>query len=513
MPPGTLITDHEAGGPVCSVLELNELAAIVQSSDDAIVGKTLDGVIRSWNPAAERIFGYSAAEMVGASIYRLIPPELVDEEKAILARIRAGDHVAHYETTRLRKDGERIIMALTISPVRDASGALVGAATIKRDITEQRALEAQLRQAQRMDAMGQLAGGIAHDFNNVLTIIQGFASFLDGAVPASSPGHADLLGIKQAAERATRLTQQLLAFSRQQPAQPEVFDLSGLVQETTSMLRRLLGEHIRLEVRVAASPAMVDADRGQLSQVLLNLALNARDAMPEGGTLTVTTYNDGATSRVILTVRDTGHGMDARTEARAFEPFFTTKPRGQGTGLGLSTVFGIVKKAGGEIEVDTAPGKGTVFRVLLPRAKTIPLAPVRDGSPADLYGTETVLVVEDEEAIAALVTRTLASHGYTAISAGGAGAAMIAFAEHAGRVDLLLTDVVMPSMNGPALAERLRVQDPDLPVLYMSGYTDHAFASGAYDTSLLLPKPFTPTQLLQAVRSTLDATPRQRDEA
>ena len=485
-------------------LALLHLAAIVESSDDAIVSKSLDGIIRSWNPAAERIFGYTAAEMIGESIFKLVPPELHPEEHEVLARIRAGERVAHYETTRVRKDGERITISLSVSPIRDASGELVGASAIKRDISQHRSLEGQLRQAQKMEALGQLAGGMAHDFNNILTIIDGFASFLAREIPSDSPGRGDLLGIQRASERAARLTQQLLAFSRRQATEPEIFDLSQLVHETVGMLRRLLGEHIRVEVHVAAAAAYVHADRGQLSQVLLNLAVNARDAMPEGGTLSVSTYVDGDAGRVVLSVRDTGHGMDARTRARVFEPFFTTKPRGQGTGLGLAVAYGIVDRAQGRFEVESEPGAGSVFRVSLPRAKA-PGVARRAPLDADVRGTETVLVVDDEPAIVELAARTLASYGYTPVPANGPGAAMIAFAERSGRIDLLLTDVVMPVMNGRDLAEHLRRDNPRLAVLYMSGYTDHVLAhvpGPGHDP--LVAKPFTPYHLAAAAREALD---------
>jgi two-component system cell cycle sensor histidine kinase/response regulator CckA len=484
-------------------------AAAVQASDDAIFARTLDGIVQSWNPAAERIFGYTAQEMLGSPLLRLVPPELRAEEHDVLARIRAGARAVRHETVRVHKDGHRIVVARTVAPICDDGGELVGLTTIVRDIATQRGLEEQLRQTRKMEAIGLLTGGVAHDLNNILTIIEGFATFLGRSIAPASREYPDLLGIRQATERAAGLTQQLLAFSRPQAAQLEVLDLSGLVRETTGLLARLLGEHIRLQLQVAAEPAFVHGDRGELSQVLINLAVNARDAMPTGGTLSVSTYVDTAARRAVLTVRDTGHGMDASTRERLFEPFFTTKPAGEGTGLGLATVHGIVSRLGGRIEVDSAPGEGAVFRVVLPTTETSPAQP-RVEEPGELRGREAVLVVDDEPQIAELAARTLLRYGYTVVEASGPGAAMVAFAEQTGRIDLLLTDVVMPGMNGPALAGRLRLQDPDLAVLYMSGYTDHPSAGAGGHDAPLLAKPFTPPQLAGAVRALLDRRRAER---
>ena len=491
--------------------ELERLAAIIRSSDDAIISKTLDGVIRSWNPAAERMFGYEAHEIVGKSILHLIPPELHPEEEEILSRIRAGQHVSHYITTRVRKDGRRIEISLTISPIQNGKGELVGASAIKRDITRQRELEAKLRQTQKMEALGQLAGGIAHDFNNILTIIQGFAAFLTRAVPPGMPGHEDAQGISRATERASRLTEQLLAFSRQQSVRAEIFDLSSLVQETAALLERLLGEQIQVALRLAETPAYVHADRGQLSQVVINMALNARDAMPAGGALTLGTSLDPVAKRVVLSVRDTGRGMDAATRARLFEPFFTTKPRGQGTGLGLATAYGIVSKSGGHIEVDSEPGRGSVFRVILPASRPTPAPVVPAPALGSLSGAETILVVDDEPELVSLVSRALRSYGYTVIPAVGPGAAMVAFGERTGRIDLLLTDVVMPGTPGPVLAERLRSADPALSVIFMSGYSEDSLPHSVDGSKTpLLAKPFTPDGLARVVRDMLDRTGADR---
>jgi two-component system, cell cycle sensor histidine kinase and response regulator CckA len=483
----------------------DHLAAIVESSEDAIVGKALDGTVRSWNPAAERIFGYTAEEMVGASIFRLIPPELHDEEHHI-HQISLGQRLAHFETQRIRKDGRRVLISLTVSPIWNAQGELIGAASVKRDVTAQRNLEEQLRQAQKLEALGLLAGGVAHDFNNILTIIAGFTAFLSRAIPPESPAHPDLLGIENATERATQLTQQLLAFARHQTAQIEVIDLATIVNETAGLLRRVLGDHIRLEVRPSGGPVWVRADQGQISQILINLAVNARDAMVGGGTLTIAAFDDTAADRAILTVRDTGRGMDETTKARLFDRFFTTKESGAGTGLGLTTVASIVQAAGGRVEVDSSPGKGAVFRVSLPRARPDEPAETPAEKEIDVRGHETVLVVDDESGAAALAARTLLDYGYTVIQATGPGAAMVAFAERTSPVDLVVTDLVMPGLNGRALVEQLRVHEPKLAVLYVSGHADQLVGDmqSHVGDAPIIAKPFTPIQLARAVRRSLD---------
>ena len=486
--------------PSQAEIQLQRFAALVASSDDAIVAKTLEGTIQSWNPAAERIFGYTAEEMIGQPIFKLIPPELQSEEHEILARIRQGQHVAHYETNRVTKDGRRITIALTISPIFDGKGNLIGASAIKRDITAQRSLEQQLRQAQKMEALGQLAGGIAHDFNNILTIIEGFTSFGIRSVDPNSEVHSDLLGIRAAAERATRLTQQLLAFSRQQPVQAEALDLAEVIADTAVLLRRVLGEHIELNTSGGRGVSFVHADRGQITQVLLNLAVNARDAMPEGGKLTITTRAEA--EKVWLEVTDSGLGMDTATMARIFEPFFTTKPRGQGTGLGLSTVFGIVQQSGGTIEAESAPGEGSTFLLSFPRVALTAPSPT-DAEEPSVRGHESVLLVEDDPDLTDLAARALRDFGYKVTQTGGPGEAMVAYAQ-GGSFDLLVTDVVMPGMNGRILAERLRAENPRLAVLLISGYTGHSLASGETGPYPLLNKPFTPGQLVNAVRTVLD---------
>ena len=477
-------------------------AQLVASSDDAIVGKALDGTVRSWNPAAERVFGYSAAEMVGQSIFKLVPPELYPEEQEILARIGRGEHIHHYQTVRIAKDGRRLAISLTISPIYDSEGRLVGASSIKRDITADRREDEQRRQAQKMEALGQLAGGIAHDFNNILTIIGSLTSFRLEAADPGGERHTDLMSIRSAVDRAAQLTRQLLAFSRQQPVQPEILDLAEVVADTVKLLRRVLGEQIEIDAMGERGSTFVYADRGQLTQVLLNLALNARDAMPRGGTLTIETRVDGNTAR--LAVADTGTGMDAHTLCRVFEPFFTTKPRGEGTGLGLSTVFGIVQQAGGTIDVESAPGKGSVFRIGFPLAGVPTDAPGPVTPAAVTRASGSILLVEDSPDVAELAARSLREAGYRVTTAHGPTDAMTAFAEAHEPFQLLVTDVVMPTLDGRTLAQQLRADHPKLAVLFMSGYPGDALTTDAFGTDPLLTKPFTPDQLVSAVRRALD---------
>ncbi|MGH7658728.1 MAG: ATP-binding protein, partial [Gemmatimonadales bacterium] len=292
-----------------------------------------------------------------------------------------------------------------------------------------------------------------------------------------------------------------LDFTRRQAATLEVVNLTEVVNETATMLNRILGEDICLNLRTDSSPVWTLGDPGRLSQILINLAVNARDAMPEGGTLTINTYDDAPAGRVMLTVRDTGHGMDARTRARLFEPFFTTKPKGEGTGIGLATVFEIVHESGGQIEIDTAPGRGAVFRITLPRADSVPASGGRKDEEDVLRGHETVLVVDDEPAIAELTARILLEYGYTVMRATGPGGAMVAFAERTTPVDLVLTDIMMPGISGRALVEQLRERDPKLAVLYMSGYSNAVPSSS---NEAFISKPFTAQEIARAVRAVLD---------
>jgi nitrogen-specific signal transduction histidine kinase/CheY-like chemotaxis protein len=390
-----------------------------------------------------------------------------------------------------------------------------------RDVTERKLTERQLAQAQRMEAVGRLAGGVAHDFNNLLTVIKGNVQLLLGAEPGEEPARDELEEIDQATDRASKLTRQLLAYSRQQVLQPCVLDLNAVVADTERMLRRLIGEDVELVTELAPDLARVRADRGQLEQVLLNLAVNARDAMPSGGRLTLTTTNtvlgDGGrevygtdasdTPAVALTVVDTGTGIPREVLDQIFEPFFTTKPLGEGTGLGLSTVYGIVKQSGGYVWAESTPGRGSTFTVILPRVGG-EQTPESDGENQAVPGEgETVLLVEDDASVRSLVHRALTQHRYRVLTASDGFEAERVARDFRGRIHLLLTDVVMPHRSGTEAAQVLLGTRPNMRVLYMSGYPGSTLARyGVEGTGRAwLDKPFSPAQLVNRIRDVLDA--------
>ena len=407
-------------------------------------------------------------------------------------------------------------------PLRDASGSVLGAICMSLDVTDRKNLEEQLRQAQKMEAVGRLAGGIAHDFNNLLMVIQGYADLLAERLPAGDPLRRNAEQIQMAGQRATSLTRQLLAFSRKQMLAPSVISIQAVVADMEKILRRLIGEDIQLETSSAADLWMVKADRSQIEQVIMNLAVNARDAMPQGGRLTIETANvelDSSFSRhavvmapgkyVMLAVTDSGCGMDAETQAHLFEPFFTTKEKGKGTGLGLATVYGIVKQSGGYVWVYSEPGRGTSFKIYLPRIAEGNARPWKDNrteSKTLPRGSETVLLVEDEEGVRQLAREYLETNGYTVLEAEDGHTALELAAMHAGPIQLLMTDVVMPGISGRELAERVAKSRPEMKVLYMSGYTDQAVVHhGILDTgAVLLQKPFTMATLASKLREILE---------
>jgi two-component system, cell cycle sensor histidine kinase and response regulator CckA len=618
------------------------LAAIVSSASDAIVGKTIDGIVTSWNAAAERIFGYTAAEMVGQPIYRLIPEELHGEERELLARIRRGEQAEFAITERIRKDGERIFISVTVSPIWDSTGRIIGASSIKRDHTErkkaaeelarreeryralvtatssivwttdregqftetqpsweqytgqswedqrgfgwlnalypedrapvraawakgaetrsffefsgrvwrqgrhrfrhfqariapvldsngavrewvgtlndveeQRSAEERLRQAERLESVGRLAGGVAHEANNQMTVILGGVAFLNRHVQ-DEEARADLEHVRRAAQRTAAITQQLLAFSRRQILQPQVLDLNQSINSMEPILQRALGETSRVVLRLTKDLGRVMADPGQLEQVLLNLALNARDAMPRGGVVTIETANVVLDEPYVaaknlrmmkpgpyamLMVSDTGAGMDQETLGRVFEPFFTTKEVGEGTGLGLSTVYGIVKQSGGFIWPYSEVGHGTAFKIYLPIIHAEHgVVPAPQG-PAE-GGKEVVLIAEDDSSVRGVLARTLRDYGYTVLEAADGNEALEVAARESVPPDMLIADVVMPRINGRQLWRELAKRWPDLPVLFISGYTGFdAVSKGLLDEGRdFLQKPIDPEELARKVR-------------
>jgi PAS domain S-box-containing protein len=512
------------------------LATVVEHTEDAIIGVALDGSVTAWNGGAERLFGYPAAEMIGNSVSILATPADNAEQLDVIGRASAGRRGFSYEARRVHKDGSPLEISVNASAIRDRTGTVVGLSIVARDIAAEkeaadrrRAVEERTHQAQRMESLGKLAGGVAHDFNNILAIIANYTEFAVEQSAGNPAVQEDLAHVRTAADRAINLTRQLLTFTRGDTIQPQDVDLHAAVAEVHAMLGRTLGEHIALIAVPPAEPLCVHADPGQIQQVLLNLAINARDAMPEGGTLVIeanTATLDGqelnmqpplpAGPYARLVVSDTGDGMSAETAARIFEPFYTTKPRGQGTGLGLSTVYGIVVEAGGAINVYSEPGLGTTFRVYLPLAAGAvgtATAPVRQADPLPGAG-RTVLVVEDEPALTRVVARILANGGYHVLATTSGLEALDLDREQ--RCDLLLTDVIMPAMSGRRLADLLHERRPGLPVLFMSGYsngllgTTHVLDPGI----AFIEKPFTGHDLLLKVGEVLGAVhPPQRRPA
>jgi two-component system, cell cycle sensor histidine kinase and response regulator CckA len=472
------------------------------------------------NGAAIAHYGYRREEFLALRIEDLRPPEDIPELERHLATRPAG-----YRTTgpwRHRKKDGTIIQVETSGHEIPFAGRRAEFVVID-DVTERRRLEEQFRQAQKMEAVGRLAAGVAHDFNNLLTAILGTTDLMIEDVPADHPNREGLLDIRGAAERAAVLTRQLLTFSRQQVVSPRVLRLNELITDLVKLLRRLLGEDVTIATALTPDCGPVKADPGQLEQVIVNLSVNARDAMPNGGRLMLETKNvdldgDYPTERVtipagryvMLAVTDTGTGMDAKTKARIFEPFFTTKPVGKGTGLGLATVYGVVQQSGGYIWLYTEPGHGTSFKIYLPRVDAVETETAAEASLAGvLDGSETVLVAEDEEAVRQIIEKALDAHGYRVLSARDGAEALERASVYAGQIDLLVTDVVMPDMNGRELSRRLVETRPNLRTLYLSGYTDDAILHrGVLQQGVaFLQKPFSLRMLARKVREVIEARP------
>jgi two-component system, cell cycle sensor histidine kinase and response regulator CckA len=619
------------------------LAALIESSNELVISKTLDGTITSWNPAAQRTYGYTAEEVIGKSIFIVVPPELHDVNRQIIEDLRQGKSFEHFETTRLTKAGKRIDVSLTISPIRNGEGEIIGSSTIgrdvterkrmekaleqseedyrglfdsahdallifsledeiildvnkracelygfskaefiglslasitkdvtkgkahirhtietqgvhsfetvqcrkdgseiyletngalvdykgrkallsiNRDITERKLLEEQFRQSQKMEAVGRLAGGIAHDFNNLLTAIIGYSQLALRSIDRENPLRNHFEEIEKAGKRATTLTNKLLAFSRKQVIQPRVMNLNHAISDIEKMLARLIGENIEISLFLHDTLWPVKADLGQVEQILVNLAVNARDAMPQGGKLVIETLNvtlDETYARqhlgvdsgdyTMLAVSDTGIGMDANTLSHIFEPFFTTKESGKGTGLGLSTVYGIVKQNLGHIWVYSEPGHGTTFKVYYPRVSG-GVEAVEQAEPLDVIkGKETILIVEDEDAVRNLVCQILTSKGYKVLEASNGVDALLLLEQHSQPIHLIITDVIMPFMSGKEFADKAVYKYKDMKVLFMSGYTDEdILPHGVLDPGVaFIQKPFTTVSLAIKVRDLLDS--------
>ncbi len=641
--------------------DVRQLAAIVDSSDDAILAMSEDGIIVSWNPGAERMFGYRRDEIIGQPVSRITPPDREGEPFGNMLRLRAGETVIRDETVRVRKDGKPVHVAITVSPLRRKDGENIGSTTILRDIskrrsaeaalrkseaefrslvenapygilratasgsilqanpamvrmlgyaseqevmalnmakdvychperraeliasnskqdsvvgveiewkrkdasvitvrcdthvvrnkegrreyletfvediTERREMEMQLRQKQKMEAIGRLAGGIAHDFNNLLGVIIGYAELAAEKIAPGTPLHNPVEQIQKAADRASALTRQLLAFSRQQVLETKVLHLNSIVEDMVKMLPRMLGEDIVLQLALDPALGAVKADQGQIEQVLMNLAVNARDAMPGGGRLVVRTGNIRFDSElalkhpsmtpgkyVLLSVSDTGMGMDEQTKARIFEPFFTTKQRGKGTGLGLATVYGFVKQTGGYVWVKSETGVGTTFEIYLPAIseeapRQHPGATVAVAAAASGRAVGTILLVEDDESLRALTKNSLEQSGYTVLAACNGMEAIEMASEHSSPIQLILTDMVLPGMNGGAVAEKVAQLHPEVKVAYMSGYSEFSAEETALSDSVVIPKPFTRDVLLQKLDEAFDfahkAVPARRQGA
>jgi two-component system cell cycle sensor histidine kinase/response regulator CckA len=493
-------------------------SALVEHAPVGIYRSTPAGRFTSANAALVRILGYASRdEVLALDMAKDVYADPNERRRLVEQDTYTNQVYEELEATWKKKDGTRIRVQLSVRAQRGPEGKVEFYEAFVRDITNQRQLETQLAQAQKMEAIGRLAGGVAHDFNNLLTVILSYSDLLLEDLPAGSSDRDDVTQIRKAALGASQLTRQLLAFSRQQVLEPKVVDLNDAVSGIERLLTRVLREDIKLQCMLAADAGMIRVDPGQLEQVIMNLAVNARDAMPNGGLLTVETANvdlDAAYLQghpvakpgryVMLAVTDTGIGMDAATQARIFEPFFTTKDIGKGTGLGLATVQGIVQQSGGFIWVYSEPDHGTVFKIYLPRVDE-PASRTGDESEADARGTETVLVVEDVAAVRAVTREMLRRAGYHVLVAADGRAALQVAATHEGPIHLLLTDVVMPDLSGRDLAERLTEVRPDVKVIFMSGYTDDAVVRhGILQEGIAyLQKPFTPRSLSAKVRSVL----------
>ena len=488
------------------------LQTLIAASPLATMTLDLDGRVLLWNPACERMFGWKAKEVVG-QILPHVPPSELGEVRDILGRVAAGQTITGVELLRQRKDGGAVQAELYAAPQRDADGEVVAMIEQLADITGRRQLQESLLQTQKMESVGRLAGGIAHDFNNMLTAISGFAQLLLMDLPPDTRERENAESIIHAASQAAALTQQLLAFSRRQVMEPRILDPDRSIEEMESMLRRLIGEGIELGLNLGGNTGHVRADPAQLEQVILNLVVNACDAMPDGGRITIetgrATFNKEFASEhfavspgeyVMIAVSDTGVGMDKATRAHIFEPFFTTKSLGKGTGLGLATVYGIVQQNGGHIWLYSEPGEGTTFKVYLPLMDA-GVSERADDLPGASGGTETILLVEDEPIVRDLTRAILQRKGYRLLVAATPLESLALLSNHPERIDMLVSDVIMPVLSGPELARQIREMRPDIRTLFLSGYTEQLVNADGRLSGMdgFLSKPFTADDLARKV--------------
>lgn len=493
----------------------NTLRAVIRTSPLAIYSVDLDGFVKNWNPAAHRMFGWQEWEVLGGPLPHMLESE-AERFVEHLDLVRSGVMDTAFETRCRTRAGRSVDVTIWNALLRDGSGGVKGVVHMVADVTERKRLEEQLHHSLKMEAVGRLAGGVAHDFNNLLMIIEGYSQMLLSGMDADNPVRTDLEEVLKAAERAGDLTKQLLSFSRRQIVQPKLIDMNSLMRNLERMLKRIIGEDIELVTNFEPKLKSVIADPGQIEQVVLNMTVNARDAMPSGGRLIIETLNvhldeeyvrshltPSAGEYVMLGVTDTGVGIDAETRSHLFEPFFTTKERGKGTGLGLSTSYGIIKQNGGDVWVYSEPGKGTTFKIYLPAAsqQAVPREPRAEN--ANLSGYETVLLVEDEAGVRVVLETMLRRHGYDVLSCGSPHDALEICEQYIGRIHLLITDMIMPGMNGRELTVKVRSLRPDIQVLYVSGYAD-ANQDEALDASMdYLQKPFTPEALAMKIRDVM----------
>ncbi|MGH8066134.1 MAG: ATP-binding response regulator [Candidatus Entotheonellia bacterium] len=508
------------------------LSITLRSIGDAVMATDTRGCVTFMNPRAEALTGWGQAEGLGRHVAEVFQvrhetaPALPENPFVKVLQEGVAVDLADHNLVLIAKDGTERPIDDSAAPLKDDRGNIVGAVLVFRDITERRQLQEQLLQGQKMEAIGRLAGGVAHDFNNLLTVISVYTELL-----LSRRNRHDQLEryageIKKAVDNATTLTGQLLTLSRKQMLQPRVLDLNAAIAKLEEVFQQMIGQTIELVIVPEPELGYVSVDPAQLEQVVVNLVMNACDAMPQGGTLTIETANVEwderqarryagmqAGSYVLLAMHDTGRGMDATTRSHLFEPFFSTKSRGRGTGLGLSTVYGVISQSGGHIEVDSTPGRGTVFKIYLPQVEKPAIAQKSGVSTAKLQqGSETVLLVEDEDEVRAAVCESLQMRGYTVLKARHGKEAVMICRRHEGPIHLLLTDVVMPQMTGPELTQRVSPLRPQMKVLYVSGYTSDALnqRNMMEPGTAFLQKPFTPDALARQVRAVLDTPPRPR---